>query len=869
MIGPAADGAPPLSHGERTTGAAAAVRRAMRVRGFGLLAAGGWGLAVASLVAVCVIAVRHTWLEADARGRSAANFAAVSANKAVHGVFETARVALDRSVELAIARSSGTITLAEMHARLDEMQAGIPDVVGIVVQDDRGVVTAAASPRGSLGRDLGNLDYFRSLAGDAARRYDVGSPYRSAVFDDVMVPLARAIRSPDGVFEGAVAVGIRGRALEEAMNSGVDDGTITSLWRSDGLRLAVRGPTGPETGPFHPDAPVFHVLRLDRDVEGFFSRSTEGAGRYAAWRISAQFPVFVTVSLDAAPHFSEANRVVLLAAALCALGFAIIGLLALIQHRRTVERERARADLGQRERRFRRLVETVPGVVLQWRRDAKGYGLVWVSPRSAEVLGISAGDLVRDPRLLRVHPDDRTRWFDAVEAIRGDEGFWSFSGRFVPPDGTVRDCVIKARTSRDADGAIVCDGILLDVTEEMRIRAAATETMARLSALFETAEDAIVTTDPAGRVIDFNPAAERVFGWPREAILGRGHEILIPGIAPAGREDPAEGGATDVAGTADPAGTVLRGWRRHDGCRRDGTAFPVALSFGRFSANGHAYGVAIARDMSDIEEAEERLRRANAELAHLLKAAEDANLAKSRFLSNMSHELRTPLNAVIGFADLMAEAAFGPHAHPKYAEYARDITDAGRHLLSLVNDILDLSRVADGNLEIVPTPVDPRRALVRAVRAIWPSVRSARLRLRVHAVRRAPLLLADQKALHQILLNLLSNAVKYTPPGGRIGLRLVTGEDGRMEIRVEDDGPGIRPEILDQIGRPFVRADDAYTSSRAGVGLGLAISIGLARAMGGDLVIRSRDGEGTMAILRMPAAGSSATPQRLRDREAA
>jgi hypothetical protein len=105
MIGPAADGAPPLSHGERTTGAAAAVRRAMRVRGFGLLAAGGWGLAVASLVAVCVIAVRHTWLEADARGRSAANFAAVSANKAVHGVFETARVALDRSVELAICMS--------------------------------------------------------------------------------------------------------------------------------------------------------------------------------------------------------------------------------------------------------------------------------------------------------------------------------------------------------------------------------------------------------------------------------------------------------------------------------------------------------------------------------------------------------------------------------------------------------------------------------------------------------------------------------------------------------------------------------------------------------------------------------------------
>jgi PAS domain S-box-containing protein len=864
MIGSTAHDAPTLSLGRRTNGAVAAVRHALRLCGFGLLAAVGWGLAVASLVAVCVIAVRHTWLEADTRGRSAANFAAVSANKAVHGVFETARVALDRSVELAIARSSGTITLAEMHARLDEMQSDIPDIVGIVVQDDRGVITAAASPRGGLGRDLGNLDYFRTLAADAARRYDVGSLYRSALFGEVMVPLARAIRSPDGLFEGVVAVGVRGRALEEAMNSGVDDRTTTSLWRSDGLLLAVKGPTGPETDLFHPDGPVFRVLRPDRDVEGFFYRSPEGAGRYAARRISAQFPVFVTVSLDATPHFSEANRVVLLAAALCALGFAIIGLLALIQHRRTVERERVRADLGQRERRFRHLVETVPGVVLQWRRDAKGYGLVWVSPRSADVLGIAADDLVRDPRLLRVHPDDRRRWFEAVEAIRGDEGLWSFSGRFVPPDGTVRDCVIKARTSRDADGAIVCDGILLDVSEEMRIRAAATETMARLSALFETAEDAIVTIDANGRVIDFNPAAERMFGWRREAILGRGHEILIPGIAPAGRED-----ATDAAGVAYPVGTCLHGWRRHDGRRRDGRAFPVALSFGRFSANDRAYGVAIARDMSDIEEAEERLRRANAELAHLLKAAEDANLSKSRFLSNMSHELRTPLNAVIGFADLMAEAAFGPHAHPKYAEYARDITDAGRHLLSLVNDILDLSRISDGNLEIVPTPVDPRRALVRAVRAIWPSVRSARLRLRVHALRRAPVLMADQKALHQVLLNLLSNAVKYTPPAGRIGLRLVMGEDGWMEIRVEDDGPGIRPEILDQIGRPFVRADDAYTSSPAGVGLGLAISIGLARAMGGDLAIRSRAGEGTTAILRMPAAGSSAAPQRLRDREAA
>jgi two-component system cell cycle sensor histidine kinase PleC len=233
------------------------------------------------------------------------------------------------------------------------------------------------------------------------------------------------------------------------------------------------------------------------------------------------------------------------------------------------------------------------------------------------------------------------------------------------------------------------------------------------------------------------------------------------------------------------------------------------------------------------------------------------------FLSNMSHELRTPLNAVIGFADMMAEASFGPHSHPKYAEYARDITDAGRHLLALVNDVLDLSRISDGNLDLSPARVDARRALVRAVRAVWPSIRKTGQRLRVHAARDVSLVLVDPTALHQILLNVLSNAVKYTPAGGRISLRLGGDVQGFVEIRVEDDGPGIRREILEQIGRPFVRADDAYTSSQSGVGLGLAISVGLARASGGDLLIESREGEGTCAILRLPAAVSMSALLRL------
>jgi PAS domain S-box-containing protein len=809
----------------------------------------GWGIAVASIVAVCAIAVRHAWIEADARGRASATFVAVAAHKAVHGVFETARVVLDSVGELALLTDSLNDPTAAFDARLDEIQASVPDIVGIVLQDARGTIRAAAAPRYGVGRDLGELDYFRRLAADPQRRYEVGAPFQSTFFNDQMIPLARAIRAPDGTLLAVVAVGIRVRSVVGAISPSLGDMAAASLWRQDRLQLA----TG---GRMDDDDVILWTAQAGIDVDGFSHALPDGTQRFAASRNNAQFPFFVSVSLDAAPYRSQAWRVTALAGALCGLGFAVLAALAIVQGRRIAEKDKARADLGVRERRFRHLVETVPGIVIQWRRDARGYGLTWVSPRSLDILGIRAEDLVRDPRHLRIHPDDRVRWFEAFAGITGEEGLWSFSGRFIPPDGTVRDCVIKAWTARDTDGSIVGDGVLLDVTEEMRIRETASETMARLSALFETADDAIATIDDDGRVIDFNPAAERMFGWPRADILGRPHDGLVSAIEaePAGLSDDPE---HDRAAYEQVVGSDAKpGWRLREGRRRDGTIFPVALSFGRFDANGREYGVAIARDMTDIVEAEARLKQANAKLERLLRAAEDANLSKSRFLSNMSHELRTPLNAVIGFADLMAEASFGPHSHPKYAEYARDITDAGRHLLALVNDVLDLSRIADGNLDLAPARVDARRALVRAVRAIWPSIRKTGQRLRVRAARDVRPVLVDPTALHQILLNVLSNAVKYTPPGGRIFLRLGGDVQGFVEIRVEDDGPGIRREILEQIGRPFVRADDAYTSSRSGVGLGLAISVGLARASGGDLLIESREGEGTTAILLLPAAVS-------------
>lgn len=233
--------------------------------------------------------------------------------------------------------------------------------------------------------------------------------------------------------------------------------------------------------------------------------------------------------------------------------------------------------------------------------------------------------------------------------------------------------------------------------------------------------------------------------------------------------------------------------------------------------------------------------------------AETANASKTAFLANMSHELRTPLNAILGFSEIIAEECFGPVGSDRYKEYAGDIHSSGAHLLSLINDLLDVAKIEAGKMEISPHPLDPLHTLDSALKLSGAKAREKHQNLSISVSEDVPPLYADERALKQILINLVSNAVKFTPSGGRIDVSACRGPDGAFQICVEDNGPGIPPEKIDKIFTPFSQVDNRYNRQAGGTGLGLALVRGLVELHGGRAWIESEFGKGCMAFVSLPA----------------
>jgi cell cycle sensor histidine kinase DivJ len=269
------------------------------------------------------------------------------------------------------------------------------------------------------------------------------------------------------------------------------------------------------------------------------------------------------------------------------------------------------------------------------------------------------------------------------------------------------------------------------------------------------------------------------------------------------------------------------------------TARVLALSLRRAKGGG-LFGV--LRDAADQQAREAKLMEDKV-------AAETLNSGKSRFLANMSHELRTPLNTIMGFSDIMRARLFGP-LPTKYAEYADLIHESGRHLLDLINDLLDVSKIEAERFQLQVEVLDAREPVSAALRLMRAQADNAGLSLRATLPAEPLDIEADPRALKQIVLNLLSNALKFTPRGGQVTLNLA-GQGDALELTVADTGMGIAPEDLKRLGRPYEQAGDAGQRAR-GTGLGLSLVRGFAELHGGEMIIESTLGEGTSVLVRLP-----------------
>ncbi len=396
----------------------------------------------------------------------------------------------------------------------------------------------------------------------------------------------------------------------------------------------------------------------------------------------------------------------------------------------------------------------------------------------------------------------------------------------------------------------------------------------RLIDAVESMSDAFVLWDADDRLVLTNSAYAKMFaGVPRATEAGcRFEDILRAGIA-AGAFPEAKGREEAYCAErvhrhrnpADPIVQPYRGgrWLRYAerrtseggivGLRSDVTDAMRREQALRFSE------AELAKRVRELEAMQGQLKEQRDEAQRLMRQvlqardeAAAANAAKSVFLANMSHELRTPLNAIIGFSEIMHGELFGALGHPRYASYVGDMLGAARHLLKLINDILDLSKIEAGKWELREEPVDVRRMLEGVMRLFRGRDETARLDIKVDAEAMPPLL-ADERALKQVLINALSNSIKFTPAGGRIRLRARRDRTGRLHITIADTGIGIRREDVQKALAPFGQVDNHMTRRHQGTGLGLSIAKALVERHGGRLKLRSRPGRGTVITATLPA----------------
>ncbi len=424
----------------------------------------------------------------------------------------------------------------------------------------------------------------------------------------------------------------------------------------------------------------------------------------------------------------------------------------------------------------------------------------------------------------------------------------------TPTPGGIKHFRIVSTPLLDDNGRVVAVIEMVDdITELVKIQKLLQQSESQLRAITDAAQDAILMMDSRGNISYWNPAAQRILGYSSEEAMGQNlHRLLAPARYWEAHQNAFPEFLRSGAGNA--VGKTLE----LQALRKDGAEITIAMSLSAVQLNGSWHAVGILRDITELKQAREELLQTNRYLEEATAFARDmatqaemANLAKTEFLANMSHEIRTPMNAILGFSDLLAEEQFQPHQ----VEYIQIIKQSGHNLLRIIDDILDLSKIETGKMDLEMLDCSLTEILQMVFAMLQPKAAQKGLDFQILCPPETPdSIHTDPIRLKQCLINLVNNAIKFTETG-HVHLHVSCRESQdrpMLSFEVEDTGIGISAEKLQLIFEPFSQADSSTTRKYGGTGLGLTITKKLAVLLGGDIRVQSEPGRGSRFTLTLP-----------------
>ena len=429
---------------------------------------------------------------------------------------------------------------------------------------------------------------------------------------------------------------------------------------------------------------------------------------------------------------------------------------------------------------------------------------------------------------------------------------------------------VRCELSQGAnDAGLHLIGIAVDITEQKSLAEKTVEADLRLRDAIETIPEAFVLWDAGDRLVLCNSHFQRLHKLPDSAVTpGTSYETVIEvGSMPEVRTRLQESGNHTPGARTFEAQLDDGSWLHISERRtKDGGYVSVGTDITRIKEHEQKLvenDLRLRATVIDLKRSQSELERQAIELADLAEKyseeknrAEEANQTKSKFLANMSHELRTPLNAIIGFSEIMESGMFGTLGSEKYQEYCHDILTSGHYLLEVINDILDMSKIEAGRMKLDMETLDLSKTLAESLRVVSGRADDKNLMLDAD-IEGTISVVADRRAIKQIIVNLLSNAVKFTPDGGKVVVRSRLLSDS-IVLMIADTGIGIAPHSLLRLGKPFEQVESQLTKTYHGSGLGLAIARSLTNLHGGSMRLRSKLGTGTVVCVSLPRDGRKA-----------